>query len=321
MRSRIIAFSRRYFYPNLVSFPSAQVTGGAISYVTVSDSKDEVESESTERVLDVVLDYKKRYPSRSVGVITLTETDYARLLDAYTRRKEDPESIAPLLANSGEDSEEGAETFFIKMIENVQGDERDLIVLHVGSDPSQFTPLWHPGSDRLLNVATTRARCDMIVISALSPLSAAVATAENDGREVAGIRMLNDFLLYARNPDSLLSDARNVKPSQDAFVQTLRAALAEKGYELRDQIGLSDYRVDLAIVDPAHPERYLLGIECDGSMYAATQTARHRDRLCTEMLNQRGWNLHRVWSLDWNRDANKQLKRIAAAVRTAKTIA
>jgi very-short-patch-repair endonuclease len=318
----LIAFSRRYFYPNLVSFPSAQVTGGAISYVSVTDTKDEAGSESTECVLDVVIDYKKRYPTRSIGVITLTETDYARLLDTFARRKEeDPESIAPLLSEEGNDSDEGVEVFFIKMIENVQGDERDLIILHVGADPAQFTPLLQAGSDRLLNVATTRARCDMVVVSALSPLSTAVASAENGESIVPGIQMLNEFLQYAQNPDSLLSAARNQKPSQDAFVRTLRAALVEKGYELRDGIGQSDYRLDLAIVDPASPDRYLLGIECDGTVYAAAETARHRDRLCPEMLTQRGWNLHRVWSLDWNRDANKQLKRIAAAVKAAKAAA
>ena len=318
----LIAFSRRYFYPSLVSFPSAQVNGGAISYLSVSDSKDEVGSESTERVLDVVLDYKQRNPSRSIGVITLTETDYARLLDAFARRKEEnPESMAFLLNQEARDAGDGAEDFFIKMIENVQGDERDLIVLHVGADPSHFTSLWEPGSDRLLNVATTRARCDMVVISALSALSSAVATADNHDKLAAGIQMLNEFLQYVQNPDSLLAVARTSKPSQDVFVQTLRAALAEKGYELRDRIGLSDYRVDLAIVDPASPDHYLLGIECDGPIYAATGTARHRDRLCAEMLHQRGWNLHRVWSLDWNRDPSKQMKRIAAAIKSAKLAA
>ncbi|MES2462468.1 MAG: DUF4011 domain-containing protein [Armatimonadota bacterium] len=314
----LIAFSRRYFYPSLVSFPSAQVSGGALSHIAVSDSKDEVQNESTERVLDVALDYKRRYPSRSIGVITLTESDYARLLDAYERRKEeDPETIAPLLIDTGTAGDEGAEVFFIKMIENVQGDERDLILLHVGADPSEFTSLLQPGSDRLLNVATTRARCDMVVISALSPAFAAVASADNGGREVEGIRMLSDFLQYAQNPDSLLTNTREPASTQDAFVTALHTALKGKGYELREGVGLSDYRVDLAIIDPAHPDRYLLGIECDGPVYAATETARHRDRLCAEMLNQRGWNLHRVWSLDWNRDANRQLKRIAAAVKAA----
>jgi very-short-patch-repair endonuclease len=161
----------------------------------------------------------------------------------------------------------------------------------------------------------------MVVINALSPLSAAVASASNDHKDVTGIRMLNEFLQYAQNPDLLLSEARNNKAPQDAFVRVLHSALEGMGYELRDRIGLSDYRVDLAIVDPASPDHYLLGIECDGPVYAGTETARHRDRLCTEMLNQRGWNLHRVWSLDWNRDANNQLKRIAAAVKAAKAAA
>jgi very-short-patch-repair endonuclease len=318
----LIAFSRRYFYPNLVSFPSAQVSGGAISYIPVSDSKDEIENESVGCVLDVVLDYKSRHPSRSVGVITLAETDYARLLDAFIKRqKDDPESIAPLLVEGGNEGDDGAEAFFIKMIENVQGDERDLIILHVGADPSEFAPLWLPGSDRLLNVATTRARCDMVVVNALSPISAAAASASRDDKDVAGIRMLNEFLQYAQNPDTLLSEGPSNKAPQDAFVRVLHGALEEMGYEVRDRIGLSDYRVDLAIVDPASPESYLLGIECDGPVYAGTETARHRDRLCTEMLNQRGWNLHRVWSMDWNRDSNKQLKRIAAAVKAAKAAA
>ncbi|MBC8101433.1 MAG: hypothetical protein H7Z41_02435, partial [Cytophagales bacterium] len=316
----LIAFSRRYFYPTLVSFPSAQVSGGAIAHISVTDSKDETGSESTERVFEVALDYKRRYPSRSVGVITLTETDYAWLLDVAARRRdEDPESVASLLQGEASGSGEGPEPFFIKMIENVQGDERDLIILHVGGDPSQFAPLLEPSSDRLLNVATTRARCDMVVVSALTPFSvaAAAATAATGTAygESQGIQMLRAFLQYAQNPETLSDTAGAMTTGgQDLFVRAVRDALAEKGYELHERIGMSDYQVDLAIVDPAHPERYLLGIECDGPSYAVTETARHRDRLCRDMLAQRGWNLHRVWSLEWNRDPQKQQKRIEAAV-------
>lgn len=340
----LIAFSRRHFYPDLVSFPAAN-TEPAIRYVPVTDEPDE--ETRAARAVDLLVDYARQYPDHTLAVITLTDEDNDRILGEIARRREeDPHLTLPVphapggsvAATGGEDDgseDDAAETFFVKTIENVQGDERDMVLMYV-TDPSHCAPLHQPCGDRLLNVATTRARRHMIVVSAVTPGETPATEQEEvlsaDARRA--IDLLHAFLHFAQKEAAeevalaaaaatvVLTDSEaensageeNGIAAPGAFERIVERALAERGLLLRRQVGLSDFRVDLAVVDPKQPERYLLGVECDGATYAASATARHRDRLRYEMLTQRGWNLHRVWSLDWNRDAAAQVRRIEAAL-------
>ena len=319
----LIAFSRRYFYPELVSFPSATVDS-AIDYFETTTDETGLDAHGPEKVVDAVLSYAKEHPEHSIGVVALDDADYERITEEINRRKE----ANPELSFPGEHDENG-EGFFLKTLENVQGDERDMVVLYVGTDPSRCKPLSAFGGERLLNVAITRARCRMVIVSAFlhdAPLM-------DDVAEHQGMLLLRSFLRYAKEgvdkdeigasddpAASLLLPGTHMPPvpMPSIIENVIERLLNEKGYQLRRQVGLSEYRVDLAVVDPEKPGRYLLGIEFDGPMYATGETARHRDRLRVDMLLDRGWNLHRVWALDFEADPEREMARIESAIAHAK---
>ncbi len=323
----LIAFSRRYFYPELVSFPSATVDS-AIDYIdappTMNEAGDGSEDAGIAKVVDAVLAYSAEYPDHSIGVIALDDTAFDRIGEEIVRRKEaDPELILP------GDHDENNESFFLKTLENVQGDERDMVILYVGADPTQCQPLSAFGGERLLNVAITRARARMIIVSAFSYN----APPARDTVEHRGMLLLRSFLRYAKEgvgkvevgadgdpAASLLLPGTHIPdvPAPSAIEAVVESRLREKGYQIRKQVGLSEYRVDLAVVNPDKPQNYLLGIEFDGPMYSTGETARHRDRLRVDMLLDRGWNLHRVWALDFEADPDREIGRIEAAIARAK---
>lgn len=319
----LIAFSRRYFYPELVSFPSATVDS-AIDYVETTTDENGIDVSGPEKVVNAVLTYAKEHPEHSIGVVALDDADYERITEEIARRKEaDPELSFP-----GEHDENG-EGFFLKTLENVQGDERDMVVLYVGTDPSRCKPLSAFGGERLLNVAITRARCRMVIVSAFLH----DAPTPDEVAEHQGMLLLRSFLRYAKEgvdkteigalddpAVSLLLPGTHMPevPAPSIVENVIERLLKEKGHQLRRQVGLSEYRVDLAVVDPEKPGRYLLGIEFDGPMYATGETARHRDRLRVDMLLDRGWNLHRVWALDFEADPRREMARIEAAIAHAK---
>ena len=314
----LIAFSRRYFYPELVAFPAATV-GSAVRHESISDP-----SVVAATVVDRVLEYTHAHPEHTAGVIVLDDFECEAVQKELARRKaEDPDLVVP-------DADGEIEGFFVKTIENVQGDERDLIVFCASGDPNRCVPLTLPGGERLLNVATTRARDRMLVLDALSsPEESAAALPEGrEGGEAPGVRFLRAFVSFAaretQNANATLEATETPLESEEAgarpgkLEQVVAAALTARGHIVRHQVGQSDYRVDLAVIDPAHPDRYLIGIECDSAMYASAETARHRDRLCAEMLTERGWNLYRLWSLDWERDPEGQLHLLEQAIAAAK---
>ncbi|MBC8140023.1 MAG: DUF4011 domain-containing protein [Armatimonadetes bacterium] len=332
----LIAFSRRYFYPELVSFPSATVDS-AIDYVDAPISESEEGSDTgvyndavgIGKVVDAVLSYSTEYPDHSIGVVALDDAAFDRITEEIARRKEaDPELVLP-----GE-GDENNESFFLKTLENVQGDERDMVVLYVGPDPAQCQPLSAFGGERLLNVAITRARARMIIVSAFSyDAPPTQKEGEGDAEEHRGMLLLRSFLRYAKEgvgrvevgadgdpAASLLLPGTHIPdvPAASAMESVVESRLREKGYQLRKQVGLSEYRVDLAVVNPDKPQNYLLGVEFDGPMYATGETARHRDRLRVDMLLDRGWNLHRVWALDFEADPDREIGRIEAAIARAK---
>ena len=319
----LIAFSRRYFYPELVSFPSATVDS-AIDYLAVPLGEDGIDDTGPARVVDAVLSYAAAHPEHSIGMVTLDDAAFDRITDEIARRKaETPELCLP---GEGDDNGEG---FFLKTLENVQGDERDMVVLYVGADPAQCQPLSAFGGERLLNVAITRARSRMVIVSAFSY----DAPPADGAAEHQGMLLLRSFLRYAKEgvgrvavgseddpAASLLLPGTHIPevPAPSAIEQTVEQWLTTRGYQTRRQVGLSEYRVDLAVVNPDKPEQYLLGIEFDGPMYATGETARHRDRLRVDMLLDRGWNLHRVWALDFQADPQRELSRIESAIERAK---
>ncbi len=211
------------------------------------------------------------------------------------------------------------EPFFVKNLETIQGDERDVVLISVGygRDPSgylamDFGRLNHEGGERGLNVLITRARRRLEVFASITADDIDLNRAR--GR---GVAALKTFLHYAQT--GVLGTAEVPgRGFTSPFEAEVARALTSRGHQIDGQIGFAGCFVDLAVRDPERPGHYLLGIECDGAAYRRALCARDRDRLRQQVLEDQGWILHRVWSTDWLQDPAAELRRIAAALEDAR---
>jgi very-short-patch-repair endonuclease len=328
----LITFSNSNFYHNrLATFPAAQHPPHmGISFHHVPDAFYDRKGTRTNLVearyvADLVCEHIRTSPERSLGVVTFSQAQQLAILNELERRHVDDPSLALLF------DEDRPNPFFVKNLENVQGDERQVMIISVayGRDKQgrllmNFGPLNRQGGERRLNVAITRAREQMIVVSSILP-------EDIDLRRInqSGPRLLRSYLEYARqggpapagrliSPDG---DPVRLAPSQRSaaviaaqFEDDLATALAQQGLVLQRQVGHSDFRIDIAICDPDKPEHYLLGVECDGSDYRAAATTRDRERLREEVLAQLGWRIHRAWSGAWAQDPEHEIGRVLEAL-------
>jgi len=248
-------------------------------------------------------------------VITFSEAQMVAVqMELDVRRRARPELEAFL-------NEDGPEGFFVKNLENVQGDERDVIFFSVGYGPDSsgkitmnFGPLNRLGGERRLNVAVTRARDQIKILASFHP------TEIDRGRTNArGVRLLRSYLEFAQQgPIALLGDitAAGGEP-ESPFEEAVARALEAEGLSVVSQVGVGAFRIDLAIRD-GDADVYLLGIECDGATYHSSKTARDRDRLRQEVLETLGWRIHRIWSTDWLKDPQGEVARVVAALEEAR---
>ena len=212
------------------------------------------------------------------------------------------------------------EPFFVKNLENVQGDERDVILISVGYGklnggflPMNFGPLNRDGGERRLNVLITRARRRCVVYSNF--LSADLDLRRSKAR---GIQALKTFLKYAEKGILDVPQASG-READSPFEEAVASALQVRGHDIQQQVGSAGFFIDLAVVDPDRPGRYMLGIECDGAKYHSARSARDRDRLRQQVLEGLGWRIHRVWSTDWFRNREREMGRMEEVIRTAKS--
>lgn len=266
-----------------------------------------------EAVARAVIEHARSFPQLSLGVGTFSIAQRDAILDALEllRRKEPSFEDFFALGNR--------EPFFVKNLENVQGDERDVIFISVGygKDSSGyfalgFGPVSNPGGERRLNVLMTRARDCCRVFSSITADDIDLNRAKSRGAEV-----LKVFLSYAA--DRRLDVPKPSGGDHDSeFERQVARAVRTLGFEVHAQVGSAGFLIDLAVVDPEMPGRYLLGIECDGATYHRARWARDRDRLRQQVLEDQGWTIHRVWSTDWFRQPTEQLRRIASAIERAR---
>jgi very-short-patch-repair endonuclease len=321
----LIAFSNHQYYRNrLLTFPAPQAVaapGLGVRTVRVAGVYDRagaqtnrVEAEAlVAEVRGRLLDAARS--AHSIGIVTFSQAQQVLVEDLLDQaRRESPQLEAAFGA--------AVEPVFVKNLENVQGDERDVILFSIGYGPDaqgrvheNYGPLNLQGGERRLNVAVTRARRELVVFTSLAPEQVA-----NRSKSV-GAQHLRTFLDYALRGPQALAAAAAARPdgaTESPFEDAVREALARRGHEVHAQIGCSGYRVDLAIVDRDEPGRYALGIECDGATWHSAATARDRDRLRAAVLRDLGWHLHRVWSTDWWLDAAGEVDRIERALAAAK---
>jgi superfamily I DNA and/or RNA helicase len=305
-RSRVedlISFSNNNFYSNeLMTFPQAKHKeldyGVDFYYVEggIFDRGNKTNIKEAESIADLVFEHFKEYPERSLGVVAFSISQQEAIENIILKRREADSSYEEFFQSDKK------EPFFVKNLETVQGDERDTIIFSIayakdisGKFLHNFGPLNKQGGERRLNVAISRAKFNVKVVSSIKSTDIDVNRISNEGA-----RLLRDYLYYAEN-----GKLNNIKAIQhtDAnaylfqkaeFIDDIYDYLTEKGYKADKNVGCSSYKIDLAI---RHPEEsyYILGIECDGENFRSLKTTRDRERLRREVLERLGWNYYRIW--------------------------
>ena len=324
-REPLIAFSNRHYYGNrLATFPSVFDADGttAVQFHFVPEGRWRSGSggghnpgEAHETAL-LVFKLLEQFPEQSLGVITFNQRQQFAVLDELSRLRSERPEMEEFF------DEDRQEPLFVKNLENVQGDERDRIIISVGYGPDdqgrfamRFGPLNVQGGERRLNVAVTRAKEQVILVTSIH-----ASDIDLNRVQSVGARMLRAYLDYAERGTPALGSEVSEDSSREAdspFEMAVEEALQSQGLDVRRQVGCGGFRIDLALVHPTQKGRYVLGIECDGATYHSSATARDRDRLRQEILEGLGWTLCRVWSTDWVRNPEAQIRRIIEAFEKA----
>ncbi|TCP53050.1 uncharacterized protein DUF4011 [Tamaricihabitans halophyticus] len=316
---RLIAFSNKEIYDgDLVTFPAA-VRENPLRLEIVdgvsSPGQGGLPAEEVHRVVELTLAHAEQRPDESLGIITLGTKHRDRLDQAIRLALRERADVNDFFAEDA-----GAtRRFFVKNIETVQGDERDAIILAVGVakrasgvvDRRGFGALNSEGAERRLNVAVTRAKRRMTVVSSFPP--GALAPSEN----VSGTELLRRYLEVAAADGDPAKVGRLTGTESNAFERDIADRLQDKGIMVYPQWGVSEYRIDLALEHPDVAGQMVLAVEADGDRYHRSISARDRDRLRQEHLERLGWRFHRVWASAWFADPEGETARIVAAWRKA----
>ncbi len=321
---QLISFSNKNFYDNdLVTFPSSKVDSAGIGvdyfYVDgVFDRKNKTNQVEAERIVDLVFENIKKYPSRSLGVVAFSISQQNLIEKLIYRRRQQNAAFEEFF------KPDRPEPFFVKNLETVQGDERDTIIFSIAyAKDSQgrlllnFGPINREGGERRLNVAVTRAKFNVQLVSSMHYYDIDLTRTKS-----VGARLLREYLDYAENGMTALErsisvDAANPFEQYDSeFELEVCEFLRENGFTVDTQVGCSSFRIDLALKRPDSSD-YVLAIECDGATYHSSKTARDRDRLRQDILERMGWNFYRIWSTDWFRNKQVEKQRLLNAAKKA----
>lgn len=283
-------------------------------------------------VVELLKNLFKSDPSTSVGIITFNAKQQDKILDIIDRNIEEDKEFAVLYQQNM--AKELDERLFVKNIENVQGDERDIIIFSIayakneeGRVYNRFGTLGQQGGENRLNVAITRAKEQIHVVSSIEPNELNVSNTKHDGP-----KLLKSYLEYAKAVSLLnreeierilmeLNENKNTKKQNtnivfdSPFEEQVYNQLTKIGYKVDTQVGMSGYRIDLAVVHPNNPQKYILGIECDGAMYHSSASAKERDVYRQRFLESKGWTITRIWSRNWWKNSTAEIERIDQMIK------
>lgn len=332
----LINFSNHAFYnghvqiaPNVVPFKSPP----AMEWKNVDgrwiNQCNEVEAIEVVNTLKNIL---VKRPNKTVGIITFNSKQQTKILDLIEKTAGEDEEFAAVYNQMM--SRDLDERIFVKNIENVQGDERDIILFSIGYAKNEegriynrFGMLNQKGGENRLNVAVTRAKEEIIVVSSSEPDELNVSSTVG-----MGPKLLKSYLKYVKavanaQPEQINAVVQDINENVNTHVQQKELhfespfeeqvynQLRNLGYEVTTQVGMSGYRIDLAIVHPKDSSRYILGIECDGAMYHSSANAKERDVYRQRFLENRGWTIERIWSRNWWRNPSAEIERIDQKVK------
>ena len=318
---QLIAFSNKNFYDGtLITFPASvqKKDDFGVEYFHVDgifDRQSRTNAVEAQFIADKVFEHIEKYPERSLGIVafSIAQQDLIEKV-ILSRRQASPQTEFFFTGDK-------KEPFFIKNLETVQGDERDTIIFSVayGRDADgrlllNFGPLNKAGGERRLNVAVTRAKMNIKLVSSMRYTDIDLSRTSSEGA-----RLLREYLDFAENGEIALrrSVTVGVDERYDSFFeQDVCEFLRRKGFEVDTQVGCSGYRIDLAVKRPGTSD-YVLAVECDGASYHSARSARDRDRLRQEVLEGMGWRFYRIWSVEWFKNKAAAMENLCSAARDA----
>jgi very-short-patch-repair endonuclease len=320
----LIAFSNKEFYDRqLILYPTPVRDNPdlGVRLIHVADGRYQIGANvnvpEAQRVVAEVAAFIRRHPDWSLGVVGMNEPQRELLGDELNRRLlEDPDVASYISRWEGT-----LEPFLIKNLENVQGDERDAILISTVYGPDEhgnlhqrFGPINNrQAGHRRLNVLFTRARRQTVIVSSLDPDRIRV-----DHTSSWGLRALKGFLEYAKS-GVLEGPSPSGRDFDSDFEMYVATGIRDAGYEVVPQVGVSGYFIDLGVRHPERPGAFIVGVECDGATYHSARAVRDRDRLRQEILEKLGWRIHRIWSVDWFRNPKRELKRLVAEIEVLRS--
>ena len=317
----LISVSNHEFYDDsLICPPSPDKAGkrSGLSFAHVEGvyerGKRRNNPKEAQVVAEQVLAHAQEHPDETLGVVALSIAQR----DTIRNKLEFMRAEHPELEVFCKETKDDA--FFVKNLENVQGDERDVIFISIcyGKDAGgymsqNFGPVSSEGGERRLNVLFTRAKKRCRIFASIRHLDIRV-----DATKQAGPRVLKRYLKYAETGEldiPVLTGAEVDSPFEAAVAK----ALQSHGYRVAAQVGSSGFRIDLAVYDPDDEGRFLLAVECDGARYHSSSWARERDRLRQIVLEQKGWTFHRIWSTDWFYNRDTELRKLLEAIERTRS--
>ncbi|MEK8088754.1 DUF4011 domain-containing protein [Thermithiobacillus plumbiphilus] len=310
----LIAFSNHHFYKNLIVFPSPYAKNPGLGvkyrYVRSGSYKDRQNVPEAQRLVDAVLEHMIKRPDESLGVVTLNQTQrelIEELLDKKLKTFDEGTDFMDRWESEGW-------PFFIKNLESVQGDERDVIFISTtfgkapGTDKvrQNFGPISRPDGWRRLNVLFTRSKRRIELFTSMVPEDIVV-----DERTPLGTKALRDYLDFAKRGVLVSTDEGERQPDSD-FEVSVANVITALGYEVKPQLGVAGFFIDMAVRNPDRPGEFLAGIECDGATYHSGFSVRDRDHIRQEILESLGWKgrIHRIWSTDWFYNPGRETERL-----------
>lgn len=320
----LIAFSNIKIYgSSMITFPSSieKAPDCGVEYIHVSNGVYDRGSKrnnvnEAQKVAELVFNHYRKYPNRSLGVVTFSEAQQ-QAVDAAIRQRRLQNGMYEQFFMEDRD-----EPFFIKNLENVQGDERDTIIFSIGYAKDSngimymnFGPLSKEGGHRRLNVAITRAKHNIKLVGSIVPTDI-----DTEKTAAEGVRLLRSYIEFAQQGIVALQKELLYVDSLDfdsPFEEAVYDFLSDKGYNVVTQVGCSGFRIDMAVKHPSHSGKFAIGIECDGATYHSSRTARERDRLRQTVLEDMGWSIYRIWSTDWIKDQKTEEQKLIAAIEKA----
>ena len=304
----LIAFSNANYYDNkLLTFPSSDDLNSKVKYHRIGGFYDKGKTRTNKFEADEIVQFIKLHYSNaqrrklSLGVVTFSQTQQNLIEDKLQKLfASDPELE--------EFSNQSLEPLFIKNLENVQGDERDIILFSVCYAPDEtgkmsmnFGPLNRDGGWRRLNVAITRARYEMHIFATLQADQIDLSRTSSEG--VAGLKAFMQFA--EKGTLSIRSEDIQQTSLRQQLSTSISKRLKENGLDVKCNIGTSGFKIDIGIVHPEKPQQYILGILVDGHYYYNANTTNDREMVMPSVLKALGWNIFRVWTIDWFDNSNK----------------